>query len=571
MDTKVNKILKIFLEVFFIVTIVIFAWSITPKTFQNDTYYTIKIGEVIKNTTNGANDLLPWGKGLDMKDHFSYHNLPYTYPHWLYDLMTYKVYAARGFEGIYGLTCIFTIILGLSIYLVNIKLNKNHNISYLITIGSIYCLKNFVAARAQLVTYILFVLTIFFIEMFIRKKNLIYPIMLVIISILIANLHCAVWPFYFVLYVPYIVAWLCIEIVTFDYQNHFKKWNLITHKKKMKMNEYNEKILEINTKIKEHNKIMEGRFDRANKIDISKNHNIKWLILVMIICAFTGLLTPIKDVPYTYLVKTMQGTTTQNISEHLPTVLVGHANLIVILIIIFGSLIFSRAKIKLCDFFMIMGLVGLSFISQRQISLLVVVGNFIVTKMLCNTCSGIKKKIAENESNINELKLVRNVLMITLVFSVSVISYTYYKEKKNTPFVDDTEYPVKAAEFINNNLIPIIGKENLRLYNEYNYGSYLLFNDIPVFIDSRADLYAPEFNGTKNKQKKYVGNDIFQDFIGINNLSKDYETKFNEYKVTHVITYEDSKLSYLLDRDGKYSLLYSDDYFRIYERENVYE
>jgi len=35
----------------------------------------------------------------------------------------------------------------------------------------------------------------------------------------------------------------------------------------------------------------------------------------MIICALGGLLTPIGDTPYTYLYKTMQGNTTQNISE----------------------------------------------------------------------------------------------------------------------------------------------------------------------------------------------------------------------------------------------------------------
>ena len=36
----------------------------------------------------------------------------------------------------------------------------------------------------------------------------------------------------------------------------------------------------------------------------------------MIICVLTGLLTPLGDTPYTYLYKTMQGNTTQNINEH---------------------------------------------------------------------------------------------------------------------------------------------------------------------------------------------------------------------------------------------------------------
>ena len=37
-----------------------------------------------------------------------------------------------------------------------------------------------------------------------------------------------------------------------------------------------------------------------------------------------------------------------------------------------------------------------------------------------------------------------------------------------------------------------INVDEMRIFNEYNFGSYLLLNDIPVFIDSRADLYTKE-------------------------------------------------------------------------------
>ena len=572
MNTKVNKVLKIIIEIFFILTIVFFAWSITPKTFQNDTFYTIKIGEAIQNTTGDVKDLLPWNKGLDMKDHFSYHNLPYTYPHWLYDLLTYKIYNAHGFNGIYVTTCILSIALGLLIYVINIKLNKNHNISFLITIGTIYCLKNFIAARAQLATYLLFVLAIFFIEMFIKKKNVWYALGLIVISWLIANLHCAVWPFFFIVFMPYIADWICTEFATYDYENHIKKVFLKFKKRKLEKEEYKRKKNELNEKIKEHDKLVESRFSKTNKIELDRKKNIKWLVLVMIICALIGLCNPIKNVPYTYLVKTMQGNTTESISEHQPLVLVTHENVIVIFILIFGILIFSKAKIRLCDFYMLLGLIALSFFSQRQISMLVLLGNFILVRLFCKVIHNIRDAIKLDEKSYEEIKLVINVLMITIIFSMSAISAYELKSKKNDQFVDETSYPVAASEYINRELIPVWGKEKLRLYNEYNYGSYLLFQGIPVFIDSRADLYAPEFNGQKNESGEYEGNDIFSDFMGINSLSKDYEEKFSEYKITHVITYRDSKLSSLLDKDTNYSMLYSDEYFKIYERDrSIYE
>ena len=152
-----------------------------------------------------------------------------------------------------------------------------------------------------------------------------------------------------------------------------------------------------------------------------------------------------------------------------------------------------------------------------------------------------------------------------------MMSVYNYMEKRHDAYVDEKSYPVAAAKYINEELIPKVGRENLRLYNEYNYGSYLLFSGIPVFIDSRADLYTPEFNGRKDEQGIFIGNDVFSDFLDISSLSTDYEEKFEEYGVTHVIVYSNSKLNSLLEKDENYSAIYNDDNFNIYERENVYD
>lgn len=568
MNEKISKTIKIILKIIAILSIAIFAYSLTPKTFQNDTYYTIKIGEHIIQNTEKISDLLPWNKGLDMQDPFSFHeNLPYTYPHWLYDVATYGIYAIAGFQGIYYATCILAIILGISIYLINIKFTKNNIISYLITIASLYCLKNFITARAQLLTFILFVLTIFGIEQFLKTKKIRYAILLIIIPIVIANVHSAVWPFYFVLYLPYIAEYLIYIIATTNYSILFKKISL-NFKSKFGKNKLSpiqadlEKN-EIKRLKKEHQEKVEQKLGNLYKIKLEREKNIKWLILILIICAFTGLLTPIKDTPYTYLIKTNQGNTTQNISEHLPLTLIKNNNMIAILIIIFGILTFTKTKIKLRDLFMLMGLILLSFMSQRQVSMLVIIGNFIVAKMLFEFLNNTDKKL------FNHMYTEIGAIIVITCFT-SILSINYYKDKRNDIYVDDSSYPVQASNYLVNDLIPSIGKENFKLYNEYNYGSYLLFRDIPVFIDSRADLYTPEFNGEKDEEGDYAGRDIFTDFLNISSLATDYEYKFNEYGITHVMTYSNSKLNSLIEKDQNYKLLYEDDDFVIYERESMW-
>ena len=194
LNEKEVKTLKIAFNILALFCIIIFSMSLVQKTFQNDTFYTIKIGQLIR--TNG----------IDYIDHFSWHNLPYLYPHWLYDVITSLVYDfAGGFAGVYGLTVILSAILGITTYLANKKISKNEVVSFVLTMGQMYLMGDYIAARAQLVTFILFELTIIFIEKFLEKPKKRYAIGLIIIPILIANIHSAVFPFYFILYLPYLL------------------------------------------------------------------------------------------------------------------------------------------------------------------------------------------------------------------------------------------------------------------------------------------------------------------------------------------------------------------------------
>ena len=151
---------------------------------------------------------------------------------------------------------------------------------------------------------------------------------------------------------------------------------------------------------------------------------------------------------------------------------------------------------------------------------------------------------------------------VTVLLGI-LVSFSLYKGKINNPIINESTYPVSACDYILENL----NVENIKLFNEYNYGSYILYRGIPVFIDSRADLYTPEFNGTKNEEGKYVGKDIFTDYINISNISTYYENKFEEYEISHILIRKNSKLNMFLSRDDNYNKLYSDDNFVLYERD----
>ena len=78
--------------------------------------------------------------------------------------------------GIYIATAILSAILGISLYVTNLKMNKNNLFAFAITAGVMFLLKDFIAARAQLVTFILFVLEILCIESFLDTKKKRYAV-----------------------------------------------------------------------------------------------------------------------------------------------------------------------------------------------------------------------------------------------------------------------------------------------------------------------------------------------------------------------------------------------------------
>lgn len=563
---KNKRVIKIAFNILAIFCVAVFCFALTPKTFQNDTFYTIKIGQSIRVD------------GIDGVDHYSIHNLPYNYPHWLYDVIMSIVYDFMGgFTGLYILTAILAIILGIVLYFTVKKISKNSLIAFAITLGQMYLMKDYIAARAQLVTFILFVLTVLFIEKFLENGKKRYAIGLIIIPILIANLHSAVFPFYFVLYLPYIGEYLVriildahipFKIYKTSLDIRIKRTNLKLKKvSKEEATKYQSKLVNLNKTLEEITSKFE--LDKAKRVEkrkrpyklrIEKIDRVKWLILIMCICIFTGLLTPIGNMPYTYTLKIMQGNTTGSISEHLPLTLINNKPILISLAALIGLLIFSDVKIRLRDIFMVGGLTLLALMSRRQVSMLVLFGGMILARILSELLTKYDKKGTMDVMSFMTTT-VGEILTILFVFS---ISYYVYVPNSNAQYISQSSYPVEASTWIKENL----DYKNIRLFNDYNYGSYLLFEDIPVFIDSRCDLYTPEFNGKKNDEGKYEGEDIFSDYMNISTIGTYYETKFDEYDITHVITKENSKLNMLLSRDDNYKELYSDDYFKIYEREN---
>lgn len=484
-----NKKPMIFASIIIIILICI---AFTTRTFQNDTFYTIKIGESILE------------KGIDMKDHFSWHKLDYTYPHWLYDIITYKIYDIGGFEGLYISTIIIFILIGITFYFTSLKHNKSYFLSLLFSILAIIMLARFVTARAQLITYLLFVVEIFLIEQLLKKGQKKYIFALMLICLLVANLHAAVWPFYFILMLPYLFEYLIAAIM---------------------------KKIKVRPNL--------GIF--TERLEIVSNQNIKYLAITFAISLFIGLLTPIGLTPYTYFVKILMGDTMLYIEEHKALILIQNLFVIGYLVIMLVPLIFTKVKVRLSDLAMMAGLILMAFMSIRHIAFLGIIGMFYLCRLICNIGKINSDQVLDYDLPWYGIFVVTVTIIITAGF--------VYDVNSEGIFIDKNTYPVQMVDYMKKNL----DMKKVKLYNDYDFGSYLIYRDIPVYIDSRSDLYTKPFN------HKF---DIFDECM---NITKNYGRVFKKYGITHILIFKDTELNQILAASPNYELIHKEGQFTLYK------
>ena len=532
-----------------ILGIILFGTAIAPIELQNDTFYTIAIGQYIMEN------------GISEYDPFSWHEtLPYTFPHWLYDVTIGAIYNCGGMFSIYLSTVVLTVSLGLIWFIINCKLHKNKLTSFILSLALIYLMSPYIAARAQLLTFSLFLLEIFFIEKFLSTKKAGYAIGLILIPLILANVHLAVFPFYFVLFLPYIGEYAIAVLARTP--NYIRKLKIDRIDKKIikqklteeKKQELKQKAEKLQKQILLSESRSKNRKENAYKLKIEKNDNVRWLILIMIVALFTGLLTPLGDTPYTYLIKTFEGNTTKYINEHLPIIIMEAKPQLCMIVLILTILIFTDIKIRLKDLFMLGGLLLLALMSRRQMSMFVMIGLIVLNGLIVALANKYDKDGCEKFIQF----LQKPIGIILTIAFVLIICMTSVKNKINDKFISTSLYPIAACDYILANL----DVENMKIYNEYNYGSYLIYRGIPVFIDSRADLYTPQFDEEKQR-------DIFSDFLNINGLNKEYETAFEEYGITHVLIPKSALMNKFMSQDENYKELYSDNNFILYERLSV--
>ena len=196
---------KLFIYIISILLLILLIISICPKSMQNDTFWSIKVGERLLN------------EGIFGLDTFSIHdNLYYIAQHFITDILIYIIYSFMGFKGLYLLEILLTTVITGLLYILNKEVSKNKIIAYFMTVAQIVLLRGFIAVRAQMISYILLIIELILLEKYRKNDKNKYIVGLAVIPIIIANFHMGVYPLFFVFLVVNIIGYFKIKFLCFE-------------------------------------------------------------------------------------------------------------------------------------------------------------------------------------------------------------------------------------------------------------------------------------------------------------------------------------------------------------------
>ena len=122
-----------------------------------------------------------------------------------------------------------------------------------------------------------------------------------------------------------------------------------------------------------------------------------------------------------------------------------------------------------------------------------------------------------------------------MVMGIKWFSY-YFTNDEETLLKEG--FPYKCIEYLKKHNI------TTKIYND-DWGSWMLFNDIPTFMDGRCDPFVEEFS---------PGNNQFVEAANIDSLD-DYLAIFEKYDIEYVFLKYDKDTMILLESTGKWETI----------------
>lgn len=215
------------------------------------------------------------------------------------------------------------------------------------------------------------------------------------------------------------------------------------------------------------------------------------------------------------------------------------------------SLLYSRERPQWSELLLFLGTAAAGLLSARHIPLFAIVSAPIVARHLLRAFTGsqlyplLSGRTPQPTLTRTFAALNWAILFLTLIASGA---WTAKKIAGNDEAIRKT-YPVAAVDFLERE-----GLIQARGYNTYNWGGYLIWRGVPVFVDGRADVY---------------GDDFLFYYLQAYRAEAGWTQPLDDYDVDYVLMEQSSALSTLLATSPRWQEIYRDEIAQIFVRDEI--
>lgn len=442
-------------------------------------------------------------KGLTNEEELVFHKgLEFKNPRWLFDYVCANVYNTSGELGISLIVLIIGSLEMLFYFYITYKISGNMYVAFFYSVIVGIFTRSSYTARGQLISFFMFLIEFYAIQKYFENYKKRYLLITILVMPIIAYTHGSIYVMTITFFVPYIAEFILSKIKNINF---------------------------------------EGKI-------IIENRKIALLIIPIVAFVLIGLFTPNKLNLLTYSYKTMQGE--KHISEMNPVNFFDDILFTVSLSSLFIILAFSKTKIRLTDLLYIVGYSIVTFKASRGIHYFYLFATICMFRVYCDY---FKNYVGEEELSKKSRKIIATIRALIIVYIITY-SVNMIVMKLNSEYVPYENYPVDVANY----LIQNVDYKNAHIYTDYNYGSYLEFRGIPVFLDSRAELFTPAFNENTT---------VLEDYYSITGGRENYNEIFDKYDIDYVVLQKVQQMPYnYIKSDDKWESIYDDISFVIYKR-----
>jgi hypothetical protein len=204
---------------------------------------------------------------------------------------------------------------------------------------------------------------------------------------------------------------------------------------------------------------------------------------------------------------------------------------------------FSKNKLQIYQWVWFLGFGWMALTGVRYViwflAILLIFSTFLIKGILKNNSYSVM---------FQNIKLNILLVIFLLVLPMSLLPGLREKWWNDAPMVISQNTPVKAANWINENLDP-----DELIFNDYLFGSYMIFAspEYPVWIDSRFYPYSES---------------IWENYLSISNAEPGWLDKLINYQIEHLILDNGSQKNLILalEDNNQYCEMFSDDVTTIF-------